>query len=443
MDKSVLTSRLDGLRNSLDIVIGSLAQEVWRPVTDADVRAELLGESMWNGLGDLIQQLIRQRDSLALLKKQIASPAVDDDALKNAWKSYTTTHRVSQSLLRECLDIIGTLAIRNKNLDRKILYVADELIRDCLRLIRGDESYYLMVHSLEDTISKTRARIIRLRFPEWTLWDLPLAAHELGHVIIGQTLDAERDFEEELRPLTSFRDRLRSWTLQHHPELHAKHEQGGDHAKEATAAAEMRVRVLIADAFATYLMGPAYVCAAIMLRLNPSAPSRQDRPSDVERAHVILNMLRWMNALARAQKPYTDIIGILDQGWESALSLAGNAVPLDNENKDWLLNLANEFGQSVGPDFLWKPTMYSADGWLRAQAWSNEWQKNKDKVPPSDSSSKLRDVLNATWLSRLEANVDDYAAIAAAGEDLCNEIIEARKRRALGSPTDASTRPGR
>src|SRR5438132_7552035 len=65
--------------------------------------------------------------------------------------------------------------------------------------------------------------------------------------------------------------------------------------------AENRVRhelgEYLADAFGTYVMGPAYPCAAIHLRFSPVVPSDPDAENrvDRERAHVVLGMLDKMN----------------------------------------------------------------------------------------------------------------------------------------------------
>lgn len=359
-------------------------------------------------------------------------------ALKEAWAQYAQIHQVSQTYLRECLEITGSLAIRNKELDSRIFYIADALIRSCLQISGADSSYYVMVHGVEDTLSRTRTRIIRLRFSEWTLWDLPLAAHELGHVVIMQQLIEEtRPDYEETRKLTNFRDLLRTSLLEREHELAEK-------AAETWAAT--RVRVLLADAFATYIMGPAYASAAIMLRLNPAFPAQRDRPSDVDRAEVILSVLRALNDRAGIPKPYTDVITALQQAWQSAATQAADTVVLDTPTSAWLSELAAEFVRTVAPAFLYNGAIYPDGGWTTAQQWAAAWQdrrkRNADLRVP-EPEGKLRDVLNAVWLYRLQQPLDDHREVGTVGQKLCTEIIEEPKRRQAGAVIGSRTTPGR
>lgn len=436
MDPSaVLVSRLDSLRNSLTIVLDNLRREVWQPRSDAQL---LLEEYIWDALGPLIQRLELQRTTLDQLKKDVTAAGGAAPALQQAWTQYTKIQQGSQTYLRECLEITGSLAIRNKELDRRIFHIADELIRSCLQISGPDAHYYVMVHGVEDTLSRTRTRIIRLRFSEWTLWDLPLAFHELGHVVILQQLSEENRADyDDTRRLTEFRDRLRTWLTEHYPDLA---EQG------AKTWAETRVRVLLADAFAAYIMGPAYASAAIMLRLNPAFPAQRDRPADVARAEVVLGVLHALNARAEIPKPYTDVIKALQEAWQSAVTQAADAVELDQPASAWLQSLAAEFVETVAPAFIYNRAIYPDGGWTTAQQWAAAWQEQRKKnadlnVPKPEG--KLRDVLNAVWLYRLRRPLEDHKEVAKVGQQLCSEIIEEPKRLQAGAVTGSRATPGR
>ncbi|MCU0896358.1 MAG: hypothetical protein MUC55_02540 [Burkholderiales bacterium] len=455
MHDPVLVARLKALSNNLEVVSTNLKDSAWQPKQPRpDTRAELLEKSLWTGLETTVITAIRARQ--VELKKELAklreAKAGDNQALTAAWKRYDQILRDSQSLLRECLEIIGTLAIRNKDLDQKILYVADELIRDCLTLTTGTLDYYLLVHGLGDTFSATRAHIIRLRFPEWTIWDLPLAAHELGHVVIALISAREKGGDEELRFLTPFIESQQQWLLTRDARLGALHASGGQDAVDAARWAAGRARALVADAFATFTMGPAYACAAIMLRLSPYVEASRDIPSDAERAHVVMSTLRWMNSAgSKAAKPYGAIIERLDTDWQNALERCNPGCKLAADEMKQLADLAEHFGSEVCLQTLNGTAQYpassSTDGWLRALEWSGWWGKQLEEGKalslPENPAGKLRDVLNATWLCRLnaaDADIPDsaYRELAQAAQDLCGVIIAAPFARGLVPSTPAT-----
>lgn len=439
MDDPVLMSRLEALRNNLNVVAENLDSKAWQPEQSRlDSRAELLGESsLWTGLETtLIKEIRKHLAELTKVEKDLVkAPPLDHAAVSAAWVRYAKTLGDSQGLLRECLEIIGTLAIRTKDLDHKILYVADELIRDCMTLSTGDPHYYLLVHSLGATFSKTRARIIRLRFPEWTIWDLPLVAHELGQVAITEILVREQAEDETLRTLTRFLANQQDSLVASDPDLNKKHQAAGEQATEAERWAQNRVRVFLADAFATYTLGPAYACSAIMLRLSPSAVAQPDVPSDSQRGHVIMSMLRWMNDKAPIPKPYSDVIAHLDKAWQNTFDRSNPGSKPGPNQQAHLEQLAEVFYLTLNGTAMY-PHQAPRDGWRKAQEWSgawlDQWRKNLPLKVPVDAVGKLRDVLNATWLCRLE--IDESPAVknrahlelALAAKNLSNVIIQAR-----------------
>jgi hypothetical protein len=282
MEDHVLMARLDTLRSNLRMVAANLDSNAWqREGSRPSTRTELLGgSSLWTGLQTLVIEINKRIAFLDEIDKALRRPEPDVSA---AWAGYGKCLRDSENLLRECLEIIGSLAIRNQDLDDQLLHVADELIRDCMTVSISDRNYHLLVHSVivNDAFSQTHARIIRLRFPAWTIWNLPLVAHEVGHVAHTFILKKERDQDDEsLRLLTSFIANQQNPLIVNDAGLHKMHQNGGIHEQQAKDSANSRLRVLLADAFATYTMGPAYACSAIMLRLNPVAEAQRDMPAD-------------------------------------------------------------------------------------------------------------------------------------------------------------------
>lgn len=441
MNDPVLEARVRALSDDLDFVSEKLQSSVWR--MEQPTRDEMYVDSLWNGLDiTLIKEIDRQKRVLESIHDALIQPAGGSDDLKELWNRYMRCYRKSQEVLRECLEIIGTLAMRNKNLDERIWYVADELIRECLVLSTADEYYYLLVHTMEDTYTKTTSRILRLRFPEWTIWDLPLAAHELGHVIFYETLGNERNEEEEDRILEPFVERFRDAVAARDPELTRRLEAGEIEEREARRSADKRVHEFMADAFATYTMGPAYACSAILLRLNPAMESSGEKPADVQRAQVILATLSWMHE-SSLNRPYGETLNKLKKFWSDTLAQVNAAGALTPDYEACLEELAVSFGQDIAPKILRRAAMYppsgDREGWLLAQGWATEWltqQRNRTGLTePNYTSGRLRDVLNATWFCRLFMqrgdavdNYRDLKELQKVGHALCTQIMTARQR---------------
>jgi hypothetical protein len=444
MEDHVLMARLDALRNSLSIVAANLESTAWqRGGNQPSTRTELLGESsLWTGLQTLVTDINRRIVVLNQIDEDLRKAASDEHtALSTAWVRYGKSLRDSEDLLRECLEVIGSLAIRNQDLDDQLLYVADELIRDCMTVSISDQNYYLLVHSVifSDAFSRTRARIIRLRFPAWTIWNLPLAAHEVGHVAHAFVLNQERDQDESLQLLTPFMTNQRDSLVANDTDLNKLHQNGGDKAQQSEDWANSRLRILLADAFATYTMGPAYACSAIMLRLNPAAEAQCGMPADVQRAHVILSSLHCINDLVLV-KPYDFVIKQLEDSWGKTLDRSTPASKLTDSDKAYLKQLAEAFTRELAPQIFTTAARYPhtspKDGWTKAQEWANNWmdlrQKGKSFAVHDSPSGKLRDVLNAAWLCRLSVT-DHSEARKRAHKDsadnasiLCQAIIRSR-----------------
>jgi hypothetical protein len=258
-------------------------------------------------------------------------------------------------------------------------------------------------------------------------------------------LGKEKDLEEDLRTLSPFFDNQRDVLVAQDAELNQRNQAGGDSATEAGLWASGRVRVLLADAFATYTMGPAYAYSAIMLRLSPAATAQRDRPSDAQRAQVILSMLNWMNKnTGSVAEPYGGVIRQLEDIWDSALNRSNPQLKLTEDQKTYVSRLADRFGADVSElafsvTARYPPTQ-SEQGWTRAREWADQWLKQwkegQTLSVPGNKTGKLRDVLNATWMCRSnidgdpatsrDAKIRAHVALAEVGQDLCTAIIETR-----------------
>jgi len=439
MSDPILVARLRALWDDLGFVRTRLQQPAWLSDTH-ETPAEMQLPALWNGLTEtLVKQIDRERIVLSKIMQTVTDEKVDDEVLTTAWMHYDTHFQKSQDILRECFEIIGTLAIRNSGLDEQVLAIADELVGECLVLSTHYSHYYLLVPGVAAAFSKAVSRILRLRFPEWTIWHLPLVAHELGHVIVTGKLEEDELMEAEMfwtmKPDFVKREEallaLAGWQIQL--------TEGKVSAAELERWAKGRVHEFYADAFATYTMGPAYACSAILLRLDPSAQAHEGIPSDAQRVHVILSMLRWMSKEEGMTLPYHNIADVLQTRWDQAMARVACPARPTPECEAALTTLAEGFGENR--NLLREPARYS--GHSRATELGNTWRKEmKARQPLSrpewSAENKLRDVLNTTWALRLEVSeilgpkdisepIRELQEIHDAGRKLCKSIIAARR----------------
>lgn len=445
MEDPVLSSRLDALRTSLELVRDNLDSKTWQshvpPQPEATggsphrLRSDLLGDPLlWGDLELTLRvQIERRIGALKDWQQQIAAARPDDDTtLSAAWTNYRRILHESEGLLRECLEILGTLAMRHKDVDRRSLDIAEQLILDCVGISSNKREYHLLIPCLTDAITQARARVIRLRFPEWTIWDLPLLAHDAGRVAIRVTKTSERDNSPEDRELTRFLSNQADALLQQDPQLKQMVQPDGTGAAQAQECALKRAEVLLADAYAALAIGPAYGFSAIRLRLSPTA-SGVDVPPDTYRAEILLCMLEWMSKDSGGQ--YADSVGRLREEWNATLARLGPVPPLDQVPVNYLRQYAASF-VNIYQEFFRRQLKYPFEtvdvGWKRALEWSNGWRKQIDAgepltVPGNYRVENLRDVLNATWHCRVYAQSETHgnnAALARVGKDLAAAIID-------------------
>lgn len=415
----ILTARLDALKQYLK---HAEKPSSWREKLNLQ-HVEVVDEEIWTGLDMTIGKQVET------LLKHLQNIHGKQD-LREAWQDYAKAYEHSQEIFRECLEFLGGLAFRDKLLDESICEVSDELIRNCKSTILGPPS--LTVPAPQGALTKTLGRIIRLRFPEWTIWTLPFTAHEYGHVVVDEVEALKKFVEEEVTP----------WVSQYRKSQRLS-EYGEERAKKRAKA---HLHVLLADAFATYTMGPAYAYAAFLLRFNPSdAYADCDKhPADAKRVLVVFGMLNRMNEEAQGvSPPYRDVIEHLGKEWERMLERAGPSGGLEASDKTFLNDLVDDVLKKFKDAFV-DQAQYrhtGEDGWHIARQWGEIWQGQLKKgeflpIPEVSRTSKLRDALNAAWLCRI-ANPNKIEEIAGAARELCKKIIDEQRKpqrqRARGS----------
>jgi len=320
-----------------------------------------------------------------------------NDLLQKSWKLYNNQIiQDSQRIFEEYVDFLGGLTLRDAFVDLGICQIADDLIakwgKDAV-IAWGS----LTIPAHRETREVSVARIIRLGFPEWTIWALPLTAHSFGDVVIEE------------------RDELKQYII--------------DHA--ADEKARVHLHNFLADAFATYALGPAYVYAAILLRFDPRSAydDKHDEPPGARRAYVMFTMLEQMKEAALETAivdPYSDIIKKVREEWEAALlqvKAPGSLLATEEEQlKQWVTYFFKYL-----PNNTYDEVLYSCESWLRIEDLSKELLQDDIEAIDLDKY-ELRDVLNAAWACRVNQK-DDTDAIAKVAGKLCKRIYARNRER--------------
>ena len=326
-----------------------------------------------------------------------------EERLEEAWRDYCEiTSEQSQLIFADYVEFLGGLALRYAGLDEGICRIADELMRSSGSFGKMQWSALTIPASQE---AMTLARSIRMRFPEWTIWAVPLAAHEFGNVVVSDNARLENYIRGEF--------------------------PGED--EQATKDRE-DMFVYLADAFATYVMGPAYACAAILMRFNPRGAyeDRSKSPADAKRAHIVLSTLNEIGTMSRdvgkdpnRTPPYLSVADKLSKGWEAALAQAKAEKPanwanelqrLDGWSERFSAELSRSYGNSLYEGTLWTSTLEALD----------ELLQDNDPAQKLEGYEEWGDVLNAAWAARVN-NSDDSQRIASTAEELWKRI-EVKKR---------------
>jgi hypothetical protein len=429
MTDELLVSRIDRLIENLQRVNNSLDQlESWQlSLLKKGEITTPLADNMWGHINKRVRNRFREHQrELRELRAQVtgvssesgngqASSSVrraSSSRQKNPWAAYAEVQRDSAQLFDECLEFIGGLAFRRTGLDDAgMCELADALILSC-----AQESYavtwnFLTVPSLRDVVSKSRARLSRIRFPEWTVWTLPFTAYPLGHEVI-----------EEQDVASLIQDRTQNWPRRR---------------------ARRHVHVLLAEIFGAYVMGPAYAHAGIQLRFDPADAYANDveHPAAASRVYVVLKALKTMEA--GSDRNWADRVDAVEEQWTQALGAAKpkGQMPDAPKTLDDLVEKALAHFELT----LNNPqAQYSRHLWLQAQQLVVKWDSEAtNSVEPDALSTKPptltnpRDVLNAAWLLRF-ARPDDIPRIETAATMMLRRLLGA----ASGGPGGLVGTPG-
>jgi len=368
----------------------------WTPIEKVEA---MVRDTLDTQIADWIKRIDIQVEALKTANASSLNTTVAD-----AWKEHDQIINEQMRLFSfsDYVEFLGGLALRDAGLDQGVCRIADELISSFGQIGRNWNA--LAIPASQEAV--TLVRSIRMGFPEWTLWAVPLTAHELGHLEISGNK----------RKLVKGRNNTK-WERYIFSQIPGNNKRS---KKE-----QQHMLIYLADALATCAMGPAYACSAILLRFNSrSAYTESDKyPPDAKRAYVILDMLaRMVNRLPLTLASYSKTLAKLEAGWHDALGrMKTNVLPPADQIR---LQAYNKYM------FDELPSVYYTGSRLdNARSVLDSLLKNQDPPANLQGEEEGRDVLNAAWECRLEGKYE-LSKIEDAAQKLWDLIIEERRKRA-------------
>lgn len=349
------------------------------------------------------------------------------------WGKLASLDDGARPLQRETLEFLGGFLVRQRRLDHEparltnkrddgpsICDLADEMLREYARRTGVNWSARTILGT--DPFLAMDTQVVRVRFPDWSMWNLPLMAHEFGHLAALAT-PAFLEFQSEQS----------QQALEGYP--HPERVNPGHYI-------QFRRRHLdefFADVFATYTLGPAFVCDVLLLHLNPAEAHvwRGAHPTHHERAQVILLTLGEMNQKTREgnydEGLYAPLLTSLQHGWDEALRVC-QAAPRDEEVFNFQLKQSLRWWRrlyGVVDRFYRLGASYTPKRWRYAQALAQRLTKPPAPTMPElekmaeDHSLKgtsFCDVLNGVWRAR-DSGMQPVASLTLAAHQLGRDYL--------------------
>jgi hypothetical protein len=395
-DSDVLLDRIDLLLRDVGRAEAVLLRAMRDDPSTSDPVAELKEQqARYNLLTAIADGLIDCRGKLkeARSKDSEGRPA-------EAWGLYAEARALAEPLFGEILAFRVGALMRAEGLDDGLFPIADALIWE----LRSTSFTWPPIAVLaESEYLGSRARIIRLRFPAASIWHLPTAAHEFGHLVASELA---------------------------HPSFA---ELAGSKGNDVTLLEEY-----FADVFATYALGPAFACTMLLLRFDPKAafPTYEiDHPGDAKRAHCIVETLRRMEDPAGWGTWTRWAEDNLQRPWQASLTAAGRVAKLDVKEtaavEAWVDKVLEVFEAG-----LIRNVQYDEQGWARARDLAGGLRHGDDPGSVLDPKTcEVRDLLNAAWICRIShaENSDQARAVSDRAIDWCRTLIR-MKHNPVGPP---------
>lgn len=334
-------------------------------------------------------QLQDMEEKVSVLRKE----GISKKNLNVTWSVFLDTRRHCERIFMECLAFIEGALVRSAGMDNGLCQIADNLLYELNH--EADLSWNRFTIMAEGEYIANLSGIIRLRYPKFNIWNLPITAHEFGHYALDQ--------QKELMQYTL---KINPNLLNNEKERNYLHEQ-------------------FADLFATYCLGPAFACTAILLYFNPFDADKDgnNHPSNAKRVELILLTLEKMNQ-SLMTKPYSWIISELRKQWSQNRQVIGKPASLPQIEVEQLKIPTEAFYDQIMKR-RFNNIFYGSENYIRASLLSNKFV---DSTPIESIIANVdyltqRDILNAAWLARLNNGENNIRQISEKAKNLSEQIL--------------------
>jgi hypothetical protein len=393
-EKSVLLAQARALLQQLDWAEASLNS------ARIDKKISLAAS---NGFAELFKQ---RRDDLNNFEQLLSR----GKASAGRWTELQTHSVACGELFKECLGFLGAALLRteSKNKDNDVCEIADALLSEVTRKIKPKWNGVTVL--AEANFYTETTGLIRLPFPDYGTWNLPIAVHELGHFVGERISDNVGDFP--------FRDLLQQKKQTNLDPKQSKRELS-------------YLRELFSDLFAVFALGPSYICCCILLQFNPRHPiactDGNEHPSYAKRVHLMFKVLDEMNE-STAGRPYTNISKNLRAIWTRHLRSAQEPECLPAAD---IPKLEYQFAPLYRVVARFAGNLkYDDKGWDRAIKLFDQFAAGGELNAQDDDF--IADVLNGQWLWRLDRdseNPNDVRRVNLQSFKLCRQIKVREEKR--------------
>lgn len=317
----------------------------------------------------------------------------DPDSRPGQWATYQQLlDNEARPVFVEYVDFLGGLTVRETGLDDRVCDMTSELLTRFNSVT--PRTLTLPLPARHAALGSALDGLVMLGFPEWSIWGIPLVGHEIGLGYVRDPMNPAwfADIVDRFADKTPICDRP---------------------TEEREANAREYLAQLVADCFATYILGFAYACACMLLRLVPrhDEPAHHTRPRDLDRARVIMMTLT-ADTGPEGGATFSDAVYTLKGIWMSAVEACAGpdmAVRALEEaaglppQRDWL----DDFTELTLRHFASRQLIlaYDTDRWRSSDAWCRSLPAVDKDDPPkhvwSPKGAAVADVLTAAWRLRL------------------------------------------
>jgi hypothetical protein len=298
---------------------------------------------------------------------------IPDDS---AWNELAKVRGSIAEIKQEALAFVQGALLRERSLDKGIGVVSERLLAELLERT-GEERRVLLALS-DNEFFKHTVSMVRGRFPDVTVWNLPVLAHELGHHVAATLAHTDPALREDYRPVAAY--------------LSEEADNEASFANVDRAVALAHLHELFADVYATYVLGAAYPLNMIMLSASPDVfgASSRSHPSWSRRVHTIRAVADVLGVGGAGAAGYRDLAGTISTLWRE---IAGDST--DTERAVAELQAGAMVGLLV--EHAFPRARYDMPERV------NEIVIDPDQpfVAPAEGMT-FTDVLNAAWRWRIE-----------------------------------------